>query len=292
MNTPVPPLVTGRDLAASPRWPVDPARPLHLDLGTGLGHFLVDLAARHPEHDFVAVERDPGVARRAARRVARAGLVNARVVRLDGRNFLAESLPAGVLTHLWINFPDPWPKARHAERRHTWPWMLDLLLSRLRPGGMVHLATDALDYAQTFAEALAGRPGVRAGAAPEWRRDALGIETKYERKWRAAGRPMIRRDWTVDHPPTGPELPPTLPPVRLQFASGRPEVGLHDRGRWLAKVFPPSADGELRLILIDRETGLETFAKVPPTTRQVELHGPWTAWKRDLLIDLGALAVE
>lgn len=288
MSRPLP-LLTGRDLAASPHWPIDRERPLHLDLGTGLGHFLVDLALRHPEADFVGIEMDAPVARRAARRIASAGVVNAKVVRADGRNFLAESLPPQALAHLWINFPDPWPKDRHADRRHTNPLMIELMLSRLQVGGVLHLATDAMDYAADLAVAMTGQPAVVADCPAAWRRADLGIQTKYERKWRAAGRPVACHDWTLQQAVAGPPLPAVTAPPALVFGDRRPPVGLHQRGNYLARVFPAAAGEEMRLLLIDARWGLETFAKIG-RDGVITLHGPWTEWKSDLLRELGAVA--
>ncbi len=284
------PLLTGRDLAAAPTWPIAADRPLHLDLGTGLGHFLAELAARHPDADFVGIEMEAPVAQRAARRIVSAGVANARVVRFDGRNFLAECVPPGSLSHLWVNFPDPWPKDRHAERRHTHPLMIELMLSRLMVGGALHLATDALDYAADLFAALSSHPAVRPDCEPAWRRADLGIQTKYERKWRGAGRTVAYHDWTVLHPIDGPALTPTIPAPALVFTHERPAAGLHQRGNYLARVFPAQPGDEVRLLLIDTRYGLETFARIE-ADGTVILHGPWTNWKRDLFVDLGATPV-
>ena len=255
-----------------------------------MGHFLAELAVSRPEADFVGIEMEAPVAQRAARRVAAAGVSNARVVRFDGRNFLAECLPPGSLSHLWVNFPDPWPKDRHAERRHTHPLMIDLMLSRLKVGGALHLATDALEYADDMQAALSGHPALQPGCDPAWRRADLGIQTKYERKWRTAGRVVACQDWTVTQPIDGPVLAPAIAAPSLAWGDNRPPAGLHQRGNYLARIFPAQPGEDVRLLLIDARYGLETFARIE-INGAVTLHGPWTEWKRDLLTDLGAQPV-
>lgn len=293
--TTLPRLLAGRDLACLGRWPVRPDRPLHLDLGTGLGHFLADLAAANPDCDWIGLELDGPVARRAARRLTRAGLGNAWIVRGDARAFVAETLPPQSLDQLWINFPDPWPKDRHAARRHTFPWMLERLLSRLRPGGLLHLATDAGEYAAEFRAALANRPGVEAidpGSATArertWLRADLPVRTKYERKWMEIGRPLFYADWRVATPPEDPAPTPARPAPACRFPAGLPEAGTHVRDSRLARVFPVDTDGERRLLLIDPAPAVSTFVRVS-SEGEIEIHGPWTDWKEALLQDLGAV---
>lgn len=264
------------------------ARTIHLDLGTGLGHFAVEMAVRDPEAYWIAVEHEGAVARRAARRARNAGVANVMVLCVDARQLLYEWLPAQCLDHIWINFPDPWPKDRHADRRHTHPWMLQLLASALHPGGGLHLATDVAEYAEAFAVALAAMPEWKTGHDLE--RAELGVTTKYERKWLAQGRHPHYADWTRTQDSAASPWPtsierqdaPSLDPATLPLATG-----VRRRGEHLLKLFP-DRDGRQHGVLIDRVLGYDQHCVIDITTGRIDLGGVWTTWKCELFVDAQA----
>ena len=92
-------------------------QPLEVELGCGDGSFLASYAARHPEHNFIGVERLLGRMRKLDRKGRRAGLTNLRGVRIESAYFLEYLLPAHSTTAVHIYFPDPWPKRRHWKKR-------------------------------------------------------------------------------------------------------------------------------------------------------------------------------
>ena len=94
-----------------------PERPLEVDLGCGDGSFLVEMAAAHPERNFLGVERLFGRVGKTAKRIALRGLTNARVLRLESTYALAWLLPAASVSRLHLLCPDPWPKKGHHRRR-------------------------------------------------------------------------------------------------------------------------------------------------------------------------------
>ena len=91
--------------------------PLEIDLGCGDGSFLAALARESPEKNFLGIERLLGRVRSACRRIERAGLTNARVMRFEISYAVEHLLPPGSVTAFYLLFPDPWPKRRHAPRR-------------------------------------------------------------------------------------------------------------------------------------------------------------------------------
>jgi len=169
---------------------VDPPLDLVVDIGYGRGEFLIDLARKEPERAFVGIEYSYKRSLKMARRLARLGISNVRLIEGTAERGVGELLPEGSVTMAWINFPDPWPKARHARRRLVQPAFVHTLATRLVPGGCVHLATDDPEYAQQFAEVLAADPGLENEFAPEpYRHDFDGrIRTAYELEWMAQGR--------------------------------------------------------------------------------------------------------
>ena len=188
----------GLDEATAKGWPAlfagDVADPLPLvvELGFGRGEFLLDLATREPQQAFVGVEVSFKRTLKMARRLARLPLRNLRLLQGLAESAVREALPDASVACFWINFPDPWPKARHARRRLVQPPFVELLSRRLAPGGALRVATDDPDYAAWIDEVLRGAPELENRHAPEpfLRHEEGRMPTAYELEWRALGRPL------------------------------------------------------------------------------------------------------
>ncbi len=162
--------------------------PVVLEIGCGTGTSTLAMAQAEPGIDVVAVE----VYRRGLAQLLSAidrasttprQVPNIRLIRGDGVDVLTDMFGPGSLTGVRVFFPDPWPKARHHKRRLLQPDTVALIADRLRPGGVLHAATDHLGYAEQIAEVGDAEPRLRRVSAG----DALPIstarpETKYERK--------------------------------------------------------------------------------------------------------------
>ena len=124
------------------------ARPLVLEIGSGMGETTAEIARAHPEVDFVAVEvHGPGVGS-LLNRIDKDKLANVRVVRHDAVEVLEHMVADGSLAALHLFFPDPWPKKRHHKRRLVQPAFAALVANKLKAGGIFHAATDVPDYAE------------------------------------------------------------------------------------------------------------------------------------------------
>lgn len=167
--------------------------PKILEIGFGMGETTADIAARHPENDYLGIEvHTPGVGS-LLKRIADAGLTNVRIIRHDAVEVLQAMIAPASIDGIHIYFPDPWPKKRHHKRRLLQPPFVALLASRMKPGAYLHVATDWEDYAQAILEVLAAEPSltnIAAGFAPRppWR-----PETKFE----ARGLKLGHRVWDV-----------------------------------------------------------------------------------------------
>ena len=166
--------------------------PLVVEIGFGRGEFLLALAAAQPARAFLGVEYSNKRSLKMARRLARSGLANVRILQARGEDVVRELLPEGCVESFWVNFPDPWPKKRHRRRRLVQPALVRELALRLVPGGALHVATDDADYAEEIHLALAGEPLLENALAPErFAREVAGrTATAYELEWRAEGRPL------------------------------------------------------------------------------------------------------
>jgi tRNA (guanine-N7-)-methyltransferase len=167
--------------------------PLVLEIGAGMGDATLEMAAADPQRNYLAIDvHTPGIAKLLASAESM-GLSNLRGARGDAIELLRDSasMPSGTVDAIHIFFPDPWPKARHHKRRMIQPDTVALLRDRLRPGGILHTATDWADYAEQMLEVLRADPQLRNlfdGPAP---RPEHRPQTKYERRGAEAGRVIV-----------------------------------------------------------------------------------------------------
>lgn len=131
--------------------------PVWLEIGFGNGESLAEMAASHPERNYLGIEvHRPGVGHLLLKLEER-GLENVRVMRHDAVEVLRDALPEASLAGVQLFFADPWPKKKHHKRRIVQPAFMDLVARVLRPGGIFHAATDWQDYAEHMLEVFAGR---------------------------------------------------------------------------------------------------------------------------------------
>ncbi|MDP6979621.1 MAG: tRNA (guanosine(46)-N7)-methyltransferase TrmB [Myxococcota bacterium] len=169
---------------------LEPPFPLSIEIGFGRGEFMLELAAKHPEMRFVAVEVSWKRVLKMARKVARSELDNVRLLAGKGEAVVGDCVPEGSVHEIWVNFSDPWPKAAHAHRRLFQPAFVESAAIALEPSGLLRVATDDPVYAEQIDEVLSGEPRLENIYAPHpWVDDVPGrIMTSYERDWRADGR--------------------------------------------------------------------------------------------------------
>jgi tRNA (guanine-N7-)-methyltransferase len=120
-------------------------RPLGLEIGFGKGEHLAYQAARAAEMGFIGAEPYLNGVAGLLMEVEARGLENVRIHRGDALDVL-ERLPDASLDAVWLLHPDPWPKARHAKRRFVNPGPIALVAARLKPGGLLRIATDHVLY--------------------------------------------------------------------------------------------------------------------------------------------------
>jgi tRNA (guanine-N7-)-methyltransferase len=160
------------------------AAPVVLEIGFGNGEQILARAIRAPDRNFLGIEvHEPGVGHLLLA-AERANLSNLRIMRHDAVEVLNGQIPLASLDEVQVLFPDPWPKKRHHKRRLIQPAFIESIAQRLRPEGLLHLATDWEPYAQHMREVLAAcrtftdctTDSLRTARVPE--RDA----TRFERR--------------------------------------------------------------------------------------------------------------
>ena len=187
----------GEAPGAAPAWSAEFGReaPLALEVGTGNGVFMEAHAGRHPEMNFVGIERAGEFYEKVRKRIERAGLSNVRCVRGDAEEILPAWFEAGSLDEFICLFSDPWPKRRHRERRVFRPEVLDLIESRLKPEGGLWFRSDVGWYFNLTVNLIRRRPQWRfesIGPVLEPGIAGAGVVTNFERKGREAGSELRR----------------------------------------------------------------------------------------------------
>lgn len=192
----------GRQAITEPMQPLDAenwfgrSAALVCEIGCGTGTSTVGMARTEPDIDVIAVEVYRRGLAQLLTAIDRDGVTNIRLVRGDGVDVLEHLIGPATLTGVRVFFPDPWPKSRHHKRRLLQPATIALIADRLRPGGVLHAATDHAGYAEQIAEAGDAEPRLRRVRSGE----PLPISvhrpvTKYETKAREAGRAVTEMVW-------------------------------------------------------------------------------------------------
>jgi len=190
LNYRLPSIIEPLDLAAL----FPKAQPLEVELGCGDASFLVDYAGRHPERNFIGVERLLGRIRKLDRKGRRAGLTNLRGVRLESSYFLEYVLPRHLVFALHVYFPDPWPKKRHHKNRLVNERFPALARSTLAPGGVVYLRTDDADYFAQMTSVFETDSHFRKVETPS---ELAELMTDFEREFAAKGIRTLRTAYRI-----------------------------------------------------------------------------------------------
>ena len=156
--------------------------PKILEIGFGMGETTARIAAENPQIDYLGIEvHTPGVGA-LLKRIGELNLGNVRIVQHDALAVMQHMLKQASLDGAHIFFPDPWPKKRHHKRRLIQPAFVELLTSRLKPGGYVHLATDWEDYACQMLAVLSAARGLENTAEGYAPRPPYRPLTKFEQR--------------------------------------------------------------------------------------------------------------
>lgn len=156
--------------------------PKILEIGFGMGETTAEIAAAHPENDYLGIEvHTPGVGS-LLKQVHERGLTNVRIVQHDAVEVLTHMIPPHAFDGVHIFFPDPWPKKRHHKRRLIQPAFVALLADRMKPGACLHVATDWQDYAEQVLAVLSAEPRLRNTAAGYAPRPDYRPQTKFENR--------------------------------------------------------------------------------------------------------------
>ncbi|MDD2735307.1 MAG: tRNA (guanosine(46)-N7)-methyltransferase TrmB [Desulfuromonadaceae bacterium] len=166
--------------------------PLALEIGCGVGDFIVQMAVLHPDVNFIALDFYNKGCIKTCKRVDKAELTNIRVLRAEARSFIEACIPAETLQMTVINCPDPWPKLRHRKRRLVNTGFVAYLSRFMKQDADLYFATDFVDYGLDVAGFMAIQHGFDNQLAPDTFRHHLeGYPvSKYMRRFLEMGQPI------------------------------------------------------------------------------------------------------
>ena len=167
-------------------------KPYYLEIGSGKGQFILDMALKFPNKTFIGVERNVTCAGFTAKKLVDNKIENAKIMWENADNILIE-LKDNSVEGIFLNFSDPWPKKRHAKRRLTADRYLSSYFRILKPGSKLIIKTDQKDLYDFTLENLETSPFKLISKTENYQNlDEFDTVTEYEADFRKEGLPIYR----------------------------------------------------------------------------------------------------
>lgn len=170
--------------------------PIHIEIGMGKGRFLMDLAALHPDINYIGIERYTSVLLRAVQKIEETPLPNVHFLCIDAAT-LPDIFAREEVDRIYLNFSDPWPKDRHARRRLTSHEFLDRYYQFLKKDGRLEFKTDNQDlFTFSLEEIENSKTWMLDASTRDLHHDEVlnegNIMTEYEEKFSSKGNPICK----------------------------------------------------------------------------------------------------
>lgn len=166
-------------------------KPIHMEIGTGKGDFIVEMAKKNPNVNFIGLEMQSSVIALAVQKAENEGLENIKFLVMDAR-LLSERFTGIRFERIYLNFSDPWPKARHEKRRLTSPKFLLTYKTFLKGDGEIWFKTDNKDlYEYSYITFGENHWNIIENDKNYQLKDEDAM-SEYEKKFRALSQPIYR----------------------------------------------------------------------------------------------------
>ncbi len=161
---------------------------LVMEIGFGMGEALISMAQANPQQDFIGVEVHPPGVGNILRIIAEQQLTNVRIYKTDAKDVLQQCMADDSLSRMQVFFPDPWHKTKHHKRRLIQAEFVQQVRLKLKPGGVLHLATDWQAYANQMLKVMSAAEGFRNCAGDKhWVTEHARPLTKFEQRGQRLG---------------------------------------------------------------------------------------------------------
>lgn len=171
--------------------------PIRIEIGMGKGRFIMELAEKNPDINFVGIEKYSSVLLRAIQKMEamETPLKNLVFIRMDAED-ICDIFDEGEIDRIYLNFSDPWPKDRHAKRRLPSRQFLKRYNSILKKDGVVEFKTDNVDLFDFAVEEVPEAGWIIKEMTRDLHNDARmnegNIMTEYEEKFSSIGNPIYK----------------------------------------------------------------------------------------------------
>lgn len=173
----------------------DKVQPLHIEIGMGKGRFIMDMAALHPDINYIGIERYSSVLLRALQKMEQNPLPNIKFICMDAAD-VAGVFAKDEVDRIYLNFSDPWPKDRHAKRRLTSPDFMAVYDQILAADGTVEFKTDNKGLFDYSLEAIPEAGWTITAHTFDLHHDPVmcagNVMTEYEEKFSSMGNPICK----------------------------------------------------------------------------------------------------
>ena len=169
--------------------------PIHIEVGMGKGQFIIEMARRNPEVNYIGIEKYSSVLVRAVEKLEDFEQDNLRLIRMDAEN-IEEVFDKDEVDRIYLNFSDPWPKDRHAKRRLTSPDFMAVYDQILAADGTVEFKTDNKGLFDYSLEAIPEAGWTITAHTFDLHHDPVmcagNVMTEYEEKFSSMGNPICK----------------------------------------------------------------------------------------------------
>lgn len=169
------------------------SNPIELEIGCGKGQFICELAKRHPEINYIAVEKERNVVVGAVEKVKKAGLTNVRFI-AGCAQYLPRFIPDGSISRIYLNFSCPYPKEKYRKHRLTHSFFLKIYRRLLVENGEIHQKTDNMHFFEFSIEQLSLEGYIIKNVSLDLHNSDFegNIVTEYEKRFSDLGQPIYR----------------------------------------------------------------------------------------------------
>ncbi len=168
-------------------------QPIHIEVGSGKGQFIVNMAKAHPDINYIGIELQTNAIISILEKQLEERLPNLQLLLVNGAD-LTEYFASGEVDQVYLNFSDPWPKTKHEKRRLTFKTFLKTYEDISKPGAQLHFKTDNLGLFEYSLSSLSKYGMTLTQVWLDLHHSSYegNIMTEYEEKFSAKGQPIYR----------------------------------------------------------------------------------------------------